>query len=149
MFARSLKERWMGGVSFWGNYQHTLDAKNRLFIPAKFREGLGDSFVLYSPKNDNCLYAYNVAEWESICAEVIESGNLDMQRYIFDDAISVEPDKQGRITIKADFCKRVGLKKEIVVAGVGKRVEIWDAQKREAAMQRAVARADTYPEIHF
>lgn len=136
-------------MSFWGNFPHTLDSKNRLFIPAKFREGLGESFVLYAPKNDHCLYAYNIAEWESICAEVIESGNLDMQRYIFDDAVSVEPDKQGRITIKADFCKRVGLKKEITVAGVGKRVEIWDTQTRAAAMECAEARADTYPAIHF
>ena len=72
-----------------------------------------------------------------------------LQRFFFSGAAEMEPDKQGRITIKADFCKRVGLKKDIVVAGVGKRVEIWDAQKREAAMQRAVARADTYPEIHF
>ena len=40
-------------MSFWGNYPHTLDSKNRLFIPAKFREGLGESFVLYAPKNDH------------------------------------------------------------------------------------------------
>ena len=130
-------------MSFWGNYPHTLDSKNRLFIPAKFREGLGESFVLYAPKNDHCLYAYNVADWENICAEVIESGNLNMQRY------AVEPDKQGRITIKADFCKRVGLKKEITVAGVGKRVEIWDTQKRAEAMARAEALAESYPDIHF
>lgn len=136
-------------MSFWGNYPHTLDSKNRLFIPAKFREGLGDSFVLYAPKNDNCLYAYNVKDWEDICAEVIESGNLNMQRYIFDDAVAVEPDKQGRITIKADFCKHAGLKKEITVAGVGKRIEIWDAQKRAEAMARAEALSESYPEIHF
>ncbi len=136
-------------MSFWGNYPHTLDSKNRLFIPAKFREGLGESFVLYAPKNDRCLYAYNVADWESICAEVIESGDLNMQRYVFDDAVSVEPDKQGRITIKADFCKRVGLKKEITVAGVGKRVEIWDTQTRTEAMVRAEALSENYPKIHF
>lgn len=139
----------MDGLFFFGNHKHTLDAKNRLFIPAKFREDLGDSFVLYSPKDEECLYIYNFKDWESICQEVIESGNLDMQRYIFDDALTVEPDKQGRITIKAEFCKRVGLKKEVVVAGVGKRVEIWDAEKREAALQRAEARSSTYPKIHF
>lgn len=136
-------------MSFWGNYPHTLDAKNRLFIPAKFREELGDSFVLYSPKDQGCLYAYNLQAWEEICAEVINSGNVNMQRYIFDDAISVEPDKQGRITIKAEFCKRAGLKKEIVVAGAGKRIEIWDAHKRAEALKHAEALADTYPTIHF
>lgn len=136
-------------MAFYGNHKHTLDAKNRLFIPAKFREGLGDSFILYSPKDQDCLYIYNEKNWEEISEEVIAIGDVDMQRYIFDDALSVEPDKQGRITIKADFCKRVGLKKEVIVAGVGKRVEIWDAEKREAAMERAAARRDTFPKIHF
>ncbi len=136
-------------MAFYGNHKHTLDAKNRLFIPAKFREGLGDSFILYSPKDQDCLYIYNEKDWEEISEEVIAIGDVDMQRYIFDDALSVEPDKQGRITVKAEFCKRVGLKKEVIVAGVGKRVEIWDAEKREAAMERAAARRDTFPKIHF
>ena len=113
-------------MSFWGNYPHTLDSKNRLFIPAKFRDGLGDSFVLYSPKNDNCLYAYNVQEWEQICAEVIESGNLNMQRYIFDDAVSVEPDKQGRIAIAPALRAYAGITAEVVVVGLVGRAEIWD-----------------------
>lgn len=136
-------------MAFYGNHKHTLDAKNRLFIPAKFREGLGESFILYSPKDQNCLYAYNEADWDDISKEVIETGDLDMQRYFFDDALSVEPDKQGRITIKAEFCKRVGLKKEVIVAGVGKRVEIWDAVEREQAMQKAEARSNNFPKIHF
>ena len=115
-------------MSFWGNYPHTLDSKNRLFIPAKFREGLGDSFVLYAPKNDNCLYAYNVKDWEDICAEVIESGNLNMQRYIFDDAVAVEPDKQGRIALPKDLRDFACIESEVVVIGLEDHSEIWDKE---------------------
>ena len=136
-------------MAFFGYYRHTLDAKNRLFIPAKYREGLGNSCILYSPKDQNCLYLYNEEEWENISNEVIATGDVDMQRYFFDDAMAVEPDKQGRITLKAEFCKRVGLEKEVIVAGAGKRVELWNEVNREAAMQKATARSDTYPKIHF
>ena len=136
-------------MAFFGNYRHTLDAKNRLFIPAKYREGLGNSCILFSPKDENCLYLYNENDWDTISNDVIATGNVNMQRYIFDDAMAVEVDKQGRITIKAEFCKRVGLEKEVIVAGAGKRVELWSEANREAAMRKATDQSDTYPKINF
>ena len=72
-----------------------------------------------------------------------------MQRVIFEDAVSVEVDKQGRITLKQELCQYAGLTKEVAVAGVGKRVEIWDKAAREEHMERAREKKDTYPKIHF
>lgn len=136
-------------MAFFGVKNHTLDAKKRLFIPAKYREGLGESFILLFLPENECIFAYPSAVWDDICEEIIESDNLDMQRYIFKSALTVDIDKQGRITIDQDFCEGAGLKKEVVVAGAGKRVEIWDSERYGKAMERAAAASHTYPRIRF
>lgn len=135
-------------MAFWGVYNHTLDAKKRLFIPSKLRDGLGESFVLCKGPND-VLFAYSNEKWEELCEEIIASENLDMQRVIFENVVAVEVDKQGRITIKQELCEYAGLQKDIVVAGVGKRVEIWDKAKHESHMEAAREKKSDYPTIHY
>ena len=135
-------------MAFCGIHYHSLDAKKRLFIPSKLRDGLGDSFVICKG-TDKVLFAYSNEQWDLLCEEIIASDNLDMQRVIFEDVVNVEIDKQGRITLKQELCDYAGLTKEVTVAGVGKRVEIWDRATREEHMAQAREQKDTYPKIHF
>ncbi len=135
-------------VAFGGVHNHSLDAKKRLFIPSKLRDGLGDTFVICKGP-EPVLFAYSNEKWDELCEEIIASDNLDMQRVIFEDVVNVEVDKQGRITLKTELCKYANLTKEVVVAGVGKRVEIWDKATREEHMAKAREQRETYPKIHF
>ena len=106
--------------SFGSYKEHTIDAKNRLFIPAKMRNKLGSTFRVFCPiDGSDCLYIYSDEEWSKIAESVINTQNFDMQRLFFGGMVEVEPDKQGRITIPTEFCDFAGLKKNVVVAGVG------------------------------
>lgn len=134
-------------MSFSNSYKHTIDTKKRLFIPAKFRTMLGESFYLYYDQSLPCIAVFNEEEWEKKSKIVEESGDADWQRFFFSNVISVEPDKQGRITIKNTFCEMAGLKKDVIVAGVGSRVEIWDAEKYEAEMAQINASFKRFPSI--
>ena len=71
------------------------------------------------------------------------------ERLIFGNAVTAETDKQGRITIRADFCKRIGLKKSVTIAGTGERLEIWDTATRNEELARLAESADTYSDIRF
>jgi len=116
---------------FMGQYKHNLDQKNRLFIPAKLREGLGDSFILCMPPNgDKCLFAYTMKDWEELSDRINDqpkSRQLTMQqRFTYYNIDTVEADKQGRITIKTNFCDFAGLDKDVFILGAGRRVEFWN-----------------------
>ncbi len=134
-------------ASFTNNYKHTIDAKNRLFIPARFRAMLGESFYLYYEPGSPCIAVFSEEEWEKKSNEVVESRDADWQRYFFSNVITVEPDKQGRVTVKPDFCKGAGLKKDVAVVGVGNRVEIWDADKYEAEHAQLEATSKRFPSM--
>lgn len=134
-------------ASFTNNFKHTIDAKNRLFIPARFRAMLGESFYLYYEPGSPCIAIFNEEEWEKKSGKVIESGDADWQRYFFSNVITVEPDKQGRVTLKPDFSKGAGLKKDVAVVGVGNRVEIWDAERYEAEHAELHAAPKRFPSM--
>lgn len=123
-----------------GEYEHTIDDKNRLTLPAKFRQAFAEGLVL-SRGIERCLYAYPRSEW----AATVQSrlGELDllskegrlMQRYFFAGAAEAEVDKQGRVMVPSSLGSYAGLGKEVVVAGIHDHLEIWDraAWKRELA----------------
>ena len=136
-------------MMFQGNAEYTLDAKNRLFIPVKIREQVGDSFILFLPTREKCLYIYREARWEEVAREVLAKNDRGYERLIFGNAVTAETDKQGRITIRADFCKRIGLKKSVTIAGTGERLEIWDTATRNEELARLAESADTYSDIRF
>ena len=136
-------------MMFQGNAEYTLDAKNRLFIPVKIREQVGDSFILFLKKKKKCLYIYSEARWEEVAREVLAKNDRGYERLIFGNAVTAETDKQGRITIRADFCKRIGLKKSVTIAGTGERLEIWDTATRNEELARLAESADTYSDIRF
>lgn len=122
---------------FSDTFFHTLDSKKRLFIPAKLREELGDSFTLYCPFDDECIYAYNDREFAHISRQIQQTRDRNYQRLFYNRVTRAETDKQGRITLKAEFCAFAGLKKDVTIAGVGRRIEIWDSEKHRAAIRHA------------
>ena len=114
-----------------GEYRHNVDAKGRLFIPAKLREELGSSFVV-TKGLDNCLFLYSQPAW-AVLEDKIRSLPLsrarDLQRFFFSSAADCELDGQGRILLPANLRAFAGLNKEAVIIGVSGRTEIWDAAR--------------------
>lgn len=120
---------------FMGEYQHGLDAKNRIIIPVKLRDGLGSKFVI-TKGLDGCLYAYPENEWRNLEAKLktLPLTNKDARsfvRFFFAGACEVETDKQGRGLIPQNLKEYASIEKEIVSIGVLNRVEIWSKEKWE------------------
>lgn len=115
---------------FLGEFQHSIDSKGRLIVPAKFREDLGENFVV-TKGLDNCLFAYPKSEW-AIFEEKLKqlpltnSGARKFVRFFFAGAIECDIDNQGRINLPANLREYAGLKKDVVSIGVNNRVEIWN-----------------------
>lgn len=113
-----------------GQYQHSIDAKGRLFIPAKLREELGDTFYITIGGTDPCLAVYSEKGWQEL-AEKFDSLPYSKAkkaiRTLYSNAAKCEPDAQGRVLIPQKLRTYANLEKEVVVAGVLKRVEIWNA----------------------
>lgn len=110
-----------------GQYQHSIDSKGRLFIPAKLREELGDTFYV-TMGADQCLSVYSEASWDNF-TEKFESMPYTKSRRmrpLFANAAKCEPDAQGRILLPAKLRNYAGLKKDVTVIGVSNRAEIWD-----------------------
>ena len=117
---------------FIGEYQHSLDTKNRIMIPSKFRSKLGDHFIL-AKGLDHCLFIYTMEEWEKF-EEKLSSLPLTSKdarqftRFFLSGAEECEMDSQGRILIPQSLREHANLTKDIVSIGVSNRIEIWDAQ---------------------
>ena len=114
---------------FMGEYQHTVDTKGRLIIPAKFRDDLGDGFVI-TRGLDHCLFGYPIDEWRKLEEKLKElpmtkKDARAFARFFFSGATEVEIDKQGRINIPSTLIQHANLEKECVVVGVSSKIEIW------------------------
>lgn len=114
---------------FMGEYNHTVDAKGRLIVPSKFREQLGDEFVV-TKGLDGCLFVYENTEWkaleEKLHALPLTNANArKFSRFFLAGATSCEVDKQGRILLPAVLRDFAGIEKDAVLVGVGSRIEIW------------------------
>lgn len=124
--------KWGDNV-FIGEFQHSLDNKGRLIIPSKFREGLGERFVL-TKGLDNCLFVYPLSEWHNF-EEKLKTLPLTSRdarafvRFFFSGATECELDKQGRILLPANLREYSGIEKDAVVIGVSTRVEIWSLEE--------------------
>ncbi len=116
-----------------GEHDHTLDEKNRLTLPARFREELGEGVVV-SRGMDGCLYAYAVAHWERLADRIRALDPLSresrvMQRHFFAGAVRGDLDKQGRMVLPASLLGDAGIRREVTIAGVYDHLEIWDRAK--------------------
>lgn len=117
---------------FYGEYQHTIDPKGRVIVPSRFRENLGEKFIL-TKGLDGCLFAYSPEEWTSLETKLraLPFTDKDVRafiRFFFAGATECEVDKQGRILVPANLREYAKLDKDIVIIGVSTRVEIWDKE---------------------
>jgi MraZ protein len=120
---------------FMGTYDHSLDAKGRVIVPSKFREVLGDRFVI-TRSLDPCLCVYDMPAWERFVQKL--SGlpyntrkQRELVRFFMSSATEVEPDKQGRILLPQKLRTHAHIEKNVVLLGVGARIEIWDPETYE------------------
>ena len=118
---------------FMGQYNHTIDTKGRLIVPSKFRELLGDEFVV-SKGMDGCLFVYANDDWTAFeqkltSLPLINKEARKFARFFLAGASQVEVDKQGRILIASNLREFAGLEKEVVVIGVLNKIEIWSKDK--------------------
>lgn len=114
-----------------GEYEHTIDEKGRLTLPAKFRQALAGGVVL-TRGLDACVYTYPADDWRKLVESrlaPLDPLNREarvMERFFFSGATEVHPDRQGRVMIPQALIEHAGLGREVVVAGVRDRLEIWD-----------------------
>lgn len=133
---------------FMGEYQHTIDDKGRLIMPSKFREELGEKFVV-TKGLDNCLFVYPMTEWK-ILEEKLRSlpfTKADARafaRFFFSGAIECELDKQGRILLTANLRDHAKLQKDVYIIGVSSRLEIWSKEVWEEYNRKT---QETYEEL--
>ena len=114
-----------------GQYDYAIDAKGRLNFPARFRDAMGETFIV-TRWLDHCLAAFPAEEFEKVAAKIEEKGLVKgrkVSRMLYASAVEVTPDKQGRIQLPAKLREYAGLTKEVVVVGSFDRVEIWNAQR--------------------
>lgn len=122
------------GEMLSGEYLHTIDAKSRVFVPAKLREELGETFVL-SRNTDGCLSLYHMTEWGKLAdklAALPDSQTRAVKRFFFTFASEVTPDAHGRITIPQGLREYAALDKEAAFLGVGDHAELWAAERWES-----------------
>lgn len=124
-----------------GEYQHSLDDKGRVTIPAKFRELLGSSFVI-TRGLDQCLFVYPMNEWQILeqklkSLSLMKSDARAFTRFFFSGATECEWDKQGRVNLPGNLRQYAKLEKECVVLGVSSRVEIWSKDTWEEYFQQS------------
>ncbi len=115
-----------------GAYEPRLDDKRRLILPAKFRTQLAGGLVI-TKGHDRCLYIYSLADFEEFYhklqkAPITVKEARNYSRMLMASASDQIPDKQGRITVPSDLCRYAGIDRDLVVAGVGNHVEVWDKQ---------------------
>lgn len=122
-------------MMFMGEYNHTIDAKGRLIIPSKFREILGDAFVV-TKGLDGCLFVYDNEEWKRFeeklrSLPITNKEARQFVRFFLAGATEAEVDKQGRILIPNVLREFAEITKDVVLVGVGSRIEIWSRERFE------------------
>ena len=133
-------------MMYTGEYNHTIDTKGRLTFPAKFRDSLGEKFVV-TKGLDGCLFVFDTQEWQKLTEKLgvtvtpqiedttfTDKGARQFTRFFLAGAVDVEVDKQGRILLPANLRQFAGIEKEVVLIGVGKRAEIWSKERYEGAV---------------
>lgn len=136
-----------------GEYRHNLDEKGRLIIPAKFREEIGNSFIV-TKGLDGCLFVYSLAEWDKIMTKLktlsfTKKDARTFTRFFLASASVCEFDRQGRINLVNTLTLYAGIKKECVIIGVNDRLEIWALDKYERLMAENIEQLDEISENLF
>ena len=116
-----------------GEYEHSLDVKGRLIMPAKLREDIGEKFII-TKGLDGCLFGFSLSEWtnfeEKLKSLPLTNKNArDFVRFFLSGAVECEIDKQGRFLVASNLREYASMEKEIVIIGVGTRIEFWSKDK--------------------
>lgn len=124
-------EKW-GICMFMGEYHHSIDEKKRLIVPSKFREELGEKFII-TRGIENCLFVYSIESWNKITQklESLPFTKKDARasvRFFLSGATVAEFDKQGRVNITSPLVSYANIKKDCVIIGTGDRLEIWSEE---------------------
>lgn len=122
-------------MAFDGEFQHGIDEKGRLIMPAKFRDSLGPKYMLCKGL-ETCLFVYPMEEWAKLELKlnglnVFNRKHRDFKRRFFSGSGECEIDKQGRTLLNQEFRNYAGLTKEVYIVGAGERLEIWDKEAWE------------------
>lgn len=134
----------MSFSGFLGTFTPRMDDKGRVTLPARYRESFAPGIMLVRGQ-DHCLFLFTPEGFEDFAEEAINASVTDerargFQRYMLSNTDDQRPDAQGRISIPARMREYAGLRKDVVIAGVGKRMEVWDAD--EWARYEAAQEAD-------
>lgn len=127
-----------------GEFQHNIDAKGRMIMPAKFREELGEKFVV-TKGLDKCLFVFAASEWEKLDKQLSElslSKGRKTQRFFYGGMMDCEIDKQGRVLVPANLREYAGLEKDVVVVGLARRAEIWSKTEWDKQNEQFIEDAD-------
>jgi len=133
-----------------GEYTHSIDEKNRLSLPSKFRKEMGKNLVL-TPGLDGCLFVFTAKQWKDI-SEKLSHGNFlhsdsrSFNRFMFGGAVEAEVDAIGRILVPDFLKERAELKEKVVIIGVQDRIEIWNEDSWIAYKKEVEKRADSLAE---
>lgn len=140
---------------FIGEYQHSIDEKGRVAVPAKFRLSLGSGAIV-TRGLDHCLFVFEKTEWEKLAQKLIalpiaQSNSRAFARLMLAGAMEVEPDAQGRILLPDYLRKYAGLsaaggKKHVIIAGLYSRLEIWDEESWKRYKEKTEASGDEIAE---
>ena len=126
---------------FMGEYHHTIDEKGRIIIPSKFREDLGEKFII-TRGIENCLFLYSLSSWEKITNKLeslpfTKKDARQFVRFFLSGATTAEFDKQGRVNVTSPLISYADLQKDCVVIGTGDRLEIWSQENWNAFFESA------------
>lgn len=115
-----------------GEFHHNIDEKNRLVIPSKFRNELGEKFIV-TRGLDSCLFIYSMSEWEKLVEKLktlpfTQMNARKFSRFFLSGAIDAEFDRSGRVSITSPLIEYAGITKECVIIGVSDRLEIWSKE---------------------
>ncbi len=116
-----------------GEYEHSLDAKGRLIMPAKLREDIGEKFII-TKGLDGCLFGFSQNEWNNFeeklkTLPLTNKNARDFVRFFLSGATECEIDKQGRFLTASNLREYAEMEKEVAIIGVGTRIEIWNKEK--------------------
>ena len=123
---------------FTGEYEHSVDSKNRIFVPAKFREELGETFIVSRDLRGPRLKLFSLKGWEEYIAPILEQERKISEkamRYLHRNAVQVSPDSQGRIILTRELLSYAGIEKNAVVVGCSTYAEIWSAENWQTELE--------------
>ena len=135
-----------------GQYSHTIDDKNRLSLPAKFRKEMGRKVVI-TPGLDSCLFIFAMKEWNKIAerlsvkeSSILQADNRGFNRYLLGGAVEVEIDGVGRMLLPEYLRERANLKSKVIFIGVKDRAELWDEETWNSYRREVESKASALAE---